>query len=529
MGIESILMNCNPETVSTDYDIADRLYFEPLTLENVMEVVERERPEGVILQFGGQTPLRLARPLEKLGVPVLGTSADSIDLAEDRLRFGGLAAQLGIPVPEHGIASTEDEAIDLAARIGYPVMVRPSYVLGGSRMLRLHDESALRSWVDHNERISPEHPVFLDRFLAGAIEIDVDALCDGASVWIAGIQQHVEMAGIHSGDSTCVLPADRLDPAIRDEIRESSKKIGLALSAVGLLNIQFAVRDGRAYVLEANPRAARTVPYVSKAIGLPLASLATHLLLGAKLADLALPEDPRPPRCFIKMPVFPFRKFPGADAILGPEMRSTGEVLGIASGFGAAFAKACAGAGVRLSAKGTAFLSVNDVDKPALTEIAIALSTMEFELLATAGTAAWLRRNGISCATVFKVNEGHPHIVDRILSGHVDLIVNTPLGRASFYDEKAIRFAALERGVSCITTIEGARAATEAIRAIREGPFEVESLQEIHGIQAREAEGLPTREEPSTPERAGRSWTDRLRPFSRGETSRPSSGHQGGT
>lgn len=396
-------------------------------------------------------------------------------------------------------------------------------------MLRLHDEGGLRSWLDHNERISPELPLFLDRFLEGAIEVDVDALCDGASVWIAGIQQHVEMAGIHSGDSTCVLPADRLPKEIRDEIRESSNKIGIALGAVGLLNIQFAVRDGKAYVLEANPRAARTVPYVSKAIGLPLASLATQLLLGAKIADLALPPDPQPPRYFMKMPVFPFRRFPEVDAVLGPEMRSTGEVLGVARGFGAAYAKACAGAGVNLSKTGTAFLSVCDTDKPALTEIASKLVEMGFRLLATSGTASWLRRNGIECTTVFKVNEGHPHIVDQIRGGTVDLIINTPLGRASFYDEKAIRLAALERGVSCITTIEGATAATEAIRSIREEAFEVESLQEIHGVDLRGAWDPSVPPEAKTDERAARSWTDRLRPFVRGETSRPSSGHQGGT
>jgi len=529
-GVESILMNCNPETVSTDYDTSDRLYFEPLTLENVLEVVERERPGGVILQFGGQTPLKLAGPLEKLGVPVLGTSAESIDLAEDRLRFGGLASKLGIPVPEHGVATSVDEAVTLAQRIGYPVMVRPSYVLGGTRMIRLHDEAGLRAWLERTERIdqiSADHPVFLDRFLAGAIEVDVDALCDGASVWIAGIQQHVEMAGIHSGDSSCVLPADRLPASVREEIADHTKRIGVALRAVGLLNVQFAVKDGQAYVLEANPRAARTVPYVSKAIGLSLAALATRVLLGAKIEDLGLPPDPRAPRYFVKMPVFPFRRFPEVDSVLGPEMRSTGEVVGIARGFGAAFAKACAGAGVKLPNEGTVFLSVCDVDKPALLEVASAFAAMGFDLLATIGTAGWLHRNAIQCATVYKVNEGHPHVVDRIRSGTVGLIINTPLGRASFYDEKAIRFAALERGVACITTIEGARASIEAIQALREEKVEVESLQEIHGIPG--PSGAPAGEEPPKHERTGRTWTDRLRPFTRGETSRPSTGHQGGT
>jgi carbamoyl-phosphate synthase large subunit len=567
-GFESILMNCNPETVSTDYDISDRLYFEPLTLENVMEVVEHERPEGVILQFGGQTPLKLARPLEKLGVAVLGTSADSIDLAEDRLRFGALAAELGIPVAEHGIASDPDEAALLARKIGYPVMVRPSYVLGGTKMICLHDEEALRSWCAREEsydRISVEHPVYIDRFLAGATEIDVDALCDGGTVWIAGIQQHVEMAGIHSGDSTCVLPADHLSESTIAEIRDSTTRIGIALGAIGLLNIQYALRDGRAYVLEANPRAARTVPYVSRAIGLSLAALATRVLLGAKLSELDLPDVPRVPRHFVKMPVFPFRRFPEVDAVLGPEMRSTGEVLGIGPDFGIAFAKACAGAGVRLSTTGTVFLSVNDADKTRLGEIATDLSSLGFDLIATAGTAAWLRRNNVPCGTVFKVNEGHPHVVDRIRGGQIGLIINTPLGRSSFYDEKAIRCAALEKGVALITTIEGARAAIAGIRAIRTGGFKVESLQEIHGAFLRsvhESRGddshpdaavragvvpgatADPREGQGTLDRAGRWWAGRLRSLTKGdasvkgedppdrtkkETSRRSTGHQGGT
>ena len=548
-GIESILMNCNPETVSTDYDTSDRLYFEPLTLEDVLEVVDRERPDGVILQYGGQTPLRLARPLEREGVPVLGTSADSIDLAEDRMRFGRLIEELGLLVPEHGVAQTAEEAVKLARRIGFPLMVRPSYVLGGQRMTCVHDESDLGAYLERTAWVDPDRPLFLDRFLQGATEVDVDALCDGGSVWIAGIQQHVEMAGVHSGDSIAVLPPDAIAPEILERIGESTRRIGIAIGAVGLLNIQFAVRWGQVYVLDANPRASRTIPFVSRAIGLPLAKLATRLILGSKLADLDLPDAPRPPRSFVKVPVFPFRRFPEADSLLGPEMRSTGEVLGIATGFGPALAKACTAAGIRLPKQGTVFLSVNDGDKPDLVGIASAFQEMGFNLLATAGTALWIRRHGVPCEMVCKVNEGHPHVADRIRAGHVDLVVNTPLGRDSFYDERPIRSSALEQGIPCITTMEGARASIDAIRAIREGGFRIESLQEIHGILPRvpvpskDKEKAPR--QPSRPEgtlrgetspwkaqeteRAGRSWGDRLRPFSKGETSRPSTRHQGGT
>ena len=483
MGIESILMNCNPETVSTDYDTSDRLYFEPLTVEDVLAVVEREHPEGIILQFGGQTPLRLARPLEQAGVPILGTSPDSIDLAEDRLRFGGFARDLGIPVPEHGTARTEEEAIAVARRIGFPVMIRPSYVLGGRAMARVYDETALRASIASQPGLLDDaHPLFIDRFLEMAGEVDVDALCDGSAVWIAGIQQHVEMAGIHSGDSTSFLPPAGLSLENLAEIRESVTKIGIGLGAVGLLNVQFAIRHGRVYVLEANPRASRTVPFVSKATGLPLARLATRLLFGVRLQDMALPADPLPSRAFVKMPVFPFRRFPESDSILGPEMRSTGEVMGIAPTFGVAFGKACAAAGIRLPRDGTAFLSVNDVDKPGLTGIARALRSLGFRLLATEGTASWLQKDGISCSRVYKVNEGHPHIADAIRAGSVQLVINTPLGRDSFFDETAIRRAALEQGIACVTTIEGAYAAVEAIDALRAGTPDVESLQRIHGL-----------------------------------------------
>ncbi|MBD3162629.1 MAG: carbamoyl-phosphate synthase large subunit [Candidatus Eisenbacteria bacterium] len=478
--IESILVNCNPETVSTDYDTSDRLYFEPLTVEDLLEIVDREKPDGVILQFGGQTPLRLARPLERAGVAILGTSPDSIDLAEDRLRFGELAADLGIPVPPHAVARSIEEALAVAGRIGYPLMLRPSYVLGGRSMARIYDEAALRAAIASWVLLDDDNPLFLDRFLEGAVEVDVDALCDGQEVWIAGIQQHVEMAGIHSGDSTAVLPPHSIDEALLEAVRESTRRIGARLGAVGLLNIQFALTGGKAYVLEANPRASRTIPYVSKAIGFPLARMATRLLLGARLRDLDLPERAIAPRWFVKMPVFPFRRFPKTDPILGPEMRSTGEVLGIAADLGAAFAKASLASGVRLPRAGTAFLSVNDRDKTRVVEIARSLRESGFRLLATSGTAERLREGAIPCETIPKVNEGSPNVAERIGAGEIDLVINTPLGRASFYDEKPIRSSALERGVPCLTTIEGAREAVAAIRAAAREPLAVESLQEIH-------------------------------------------------
>ncbi len=402
-------MNCNPETVSTDYDTSDRLYFEPLTAEDVLEVVEREKPEGVILQFGGQTPLALARAARGSG-----RSRPRHVGRLDRSRRGpaplrrASRSELAIPVPEHGIARTREEVIELAAQIGFPLMVRPSYVLGGQRMIRVYDEPSLTGYLDRTAWVDAEHPLFLDRFLEAATEVDVDALCDGATVWIAGIQQHVEMAGIHSGDSTSVLPPDRIAPELLAGIREATEKLGVALGVVGLLNIQFAISNGRIYVLEANPRASRTIPFVSRAIGLPLAGLATRLLLGATVESLGLPAEPRPPRSFVKMPVFPFRRFPDNDTILGPEMRSTGEVLGIGDGFGPAFAKACMAAGIRLPVEGTVFLSVNEADKRGLQDIAASLSGMGFRLIATRGTAAWLEACGIPCGMVFKVNEGHP-------------------------------------------------------------------------------------------------------------------------
>jgi carbamoyl-phosphate synthase large subunit len=481
-GIESIMVNCNPETVSTDYDTSDRLYFEPLTLEDVLRIVELEKPEGVIVQFGGQTPLGLALPLQAHGVPILGTSPDSIDLAEDRARFGALLRELGIPAPEWGTARSLDEARAIAARIGYPVLVRPSYVLGGRAMFVTHDEAGLAETMRRAVEASPEHPVLLDRFLEDAFEVDVDALSDGNEVVVAGIMQHIEEAGIHSGDSACVLPP--YHPTVIDKmetLRDYAHRLARALRVKGLMNIQFAIKDGVVYVLEVNPRASRTVPFVAKATGVAIAKLATKVMVGRTLRDLGLVEEPKLKARFVKHSVFPFVKFPGEDPVLGPEMRSTGEVMGSGADFGVAFGKAMAGAGMVLPMKGTAFVTVNDKDKEALVTIARSLSELEFRLVATAGTAEFLRGRGIPCEKVFKVNEGRPNAVDLMKNGEIHVILNTPLGQASYFDEKALRTTATQRGIPLITTMSGGHAMVEAIRALQRGPVEVRSLQEIYG------------------------------------------------
>jgi carbamoyl-phosphate synthase large subunit len=480
--IESIMVNCNPETVSTDYDTSDRLYFEPLTLEDVLRIVEVEQPDGVIVQFGGQTPLGLALPLQANGVKILGTSPDSIDLAEDRHRFGSLLDELGIPAPEWGTARSLDEAREVAERIGYPVLVRPSYVLGGRAMFITHDESALADTMRSAIEASPEHPVLLDQFLEDAYEVDVDALCDGEDVVIAGIMQHIEEAGIHSGDSACVIPP--FHPAIverLDQLRDYTCRLAKALSVRGLMNVQFAIKDGVIYVLEVNPRASRTVPFVAKATGVPLAGIATKVMLGRRLRDLGLVEQPEVSGRFVKESVFPFMKFPGEDPVLGPEMRSTGEVMGTASEFGMAFAKAQIGAGLRVPLEGTAFLSVNENDKQGLLPIARGLAELGFDLVATKGTGAFLRSNGIECAVVYKVLEGRPNVVDLMKNGEIDLILNTPLGGDSYFDEKAMRRTATLRSIPLVTTLSGGHATVEAIRAMRGGDYEVRSLQEIYG------------------------------------------------
>jgi len=484
-GWETIMVNCNPETVSTDYDTSDRLYFEPLTFEDVMNIVDVEKPAGVIVQFGGQTPLNLAMRLHKAGVPIIGTSPDSIDLAEDRKRFGSLLKELGIPQPENGMAATGAEAIQVAARIGYPVLVRPSYVLGGRAMAIVYDEESLADYVRQAVGFTPDRPVLIDKFLEQAAEFDVDALADDSACVIAGIQEHIEEAGIHSGDSSCVLPPLRIDPEHIETMRHYTRKLAEALSVRGLMNIQFAIKDHRVYVLEVNPRASRTVPFVSKATGVPIARIAALVMAGQSLKEFDLPEELTVNRFFIKSPVFPFAKFPGVDPILSPEMHSTGEVMGIGETFGEAYAKAMMGAGLTLPHSGTAFISVNEIDKGQAVLLARRLLRLGFGVMATLGTAARLREVGIEVKNVFKVNEGRPNIVDHIKSGEIALVINTPLGRVSHFDEQAIRRAALQYNVPCVTTMTGAQAIVEALGAHNAGASgSLHSLQELHAISS---------------------------------------------
>jgi carbamoyl-phosphate synthase large subunit len=489
-GRDAVMVNCNPETVSTDYDTSDRLYFEPLTHEDVLAVCELERPEGVIVQFGGQTPLKLAAGLSAAGIPILGTGIDAIDLAEDRSRFGALLDRLGYTAPRYATARSAEEALERAPEVGFPLLVRPSYVLGGRAMEIVYSVAGLR---DYLLRVRPETgptppAIYLDRFLEDSIEVDVDALCDsngdaegGGDVWIAGIMQHVEEAGIHSGDSACVLPPHALGEEMLARIREQTIGIARGLGVVGLLNVQFAIHgDDGLHVIEANPRASRTVPFVSKAIGLPLAKLACRILLGERIADLGLPGEPVSGPVCVKEAVLPFNRFAGADSLLGPEMRSTGEVMGIAADFPTAFAKAQAAAGAQLPNQGTVFITVADGDKPAATGIATALHDLGFRIIATRGTAQAVRRMGIPATEINKLGEGSPHVVDWLERGAVDLVINTPVGTGARADGYEIRSAAVARGIPCITTMAGAVAAARAIAAARRGEPEVISLQEIH-------------------------------------------------
>ncbi len=485
-GFETIMVNCNPETVSTDYDTSDRLYFEPLTFEDVMAIVDEEKPWGVIVQFGGQTPLTLARRLKSAGVPIIGTSPDSIHLAEDRKQFGKLLARLGIPQPENGTAMNVEQALAAANKIGYPVLVRPSYVLGGRAMVITYDDAMLRNYAARVEELQGALPILVDRFLENATEVDVDALSDGKDVVIAGIMEHIEEAGIHSGDSSCVLPAVQIPEAHLKLLRDYTRRLALELNVVGLMNVQYAIQNGTVYVLEVNPRASRTVPYVSKAAGVPLAKLAARLMAGKKLREFNLPDELPVHHHFVKSPVFPFQKFPGVDTLLGPEMKSTGEVMGEAETFGLAFAKAQLAAGQRIPSKGKVFVSVNDHDKPAVTPIARDLANLGFDLVATRGTAQQLKAAGIKVEKVFKVNEGRPNVVDLIKSGSLALVINTPLGRASKFDESSIRRAAAQRGLTCITTLSAAAAVVNGISAHREHGIRVASLQELH--QKKEAQ-----------------------------------------
>ncbi len=465
-GYETIMVNCNPETVSTDYDTSDRLYFEPLTLEDVLEIVEKEAPRGVIVQYGGQTPLKLARALDAAGVPIIGTTPDSIDLAEDRERFQQLIHRLGLRQPPNTTARSEGEAKALAAEIGYPLVVRPSYVLGGRAMEIVYDEADLDRYMRDAVRVSNESPVLLDRFLDDAIEVDVDAVCDGRDVLIGGIMEHIEQAGVHSGDSACSLPPYTLSPAIQDRMREQMTKMARALDVVGLMNAQFAIQSDEVYILEVNPRASRTVPFVSKSIGLPLAKIAARCMVGKTLQEQGRVGEQRPKHYFVKEAVFPFIKFPGVDTLLGPEMKSTGEVMGVGETFGEAYAKAQEGAGSRLPAKGRAMLSVRDADKRRLLRVAQDLVELGFVLYGTHGTAAALRASGIDCQGVNKVKEGRPHIVDMIKNREISFIINTTEGAVAIADSAEIRRAALQQKVSYTTTISGAEATCLALKQL---------------------------------------------------------------
>jgi carbamoyl-phosphate synthase large subunit len=482
IGFETIMVNCNPETVSTDYDTSDRLYFEPLTLEDVLEIVDLEKPEGVIVQFGGQTPLKLAKSLAAAGVPMWGTSVESIDIAEDRERFGALAQQHDILVPEHGTGMTEAEAIEVARRIGFPVVVRPSYVLGGRAMAIVYDESNLREYIGYAMEAAPGHPILIDRFLEDAIELDVDAVADGTDVVIAGVMEHIEEAGIHSGDSTTVIPPYIIGLREQDRVRRLTVQLAKALNVIGLMNVQYAIYHGDLYVLEVNPRASRTVPYVSKATGVPFAKIAAKVMAGMTLRELGLTAEPKVKDYFVKAPVFPFGRFPAEDTVLGPEMKSTGEVMGSAPTFGEAYAKALLAAGIDLPLDGTAFISVNDNDKrPVVVQLAKDLADIGFRVLATSGTRDFLQHNGVDAGLAFKVHESErPNIVDRMINGEVTLIINTPLGKKSFYDDTYIRRAALQYGISCLTTLTAATAAVHGIRSLRLGMKTITTLQEQH-------------------------------------------------
>ncbi|MBM5819549.1 MAG: carbamoyl-phosphate synthase large subunit, partial [Cyanobacteria bacterium K_DeepCast_150m_m2_101] len=490
-GFATVMVNSNPETVSTDYDTSDRLYFEPLTFEDVLNVIEAEKPEGVIVQFGGQTPLKLAIPLlrwlaspagQATGTRIWGTSPESIDTAEDREQFEAILRKLDIRQPRNGLARSEAEARAVAERVGYPVVVRPSYVLGGRAMEVVYGEEELNRYMVEAVNVEPDHPVLIDQYLENATEVDVDALCDATGrVVIGGLMEHIEPAGVHSGDSACALPAVSLEQEALATIRQWSEALALALQVNGLINLQFAIKDGKVYIIEANPRASRTVPFVAKATGVPLAKVASQIMSGKTLEQIGLTHEPVPPLQAVKEAVLPFKRFPGADSLLGPEMRSTGEVMGTATGFGLAYAKAELAASEALPTSGTVFLSTHDRDKPALLPVAQRLAALGFRLVATEGTARWLSEAGLTVEPVLKVHEGRPNIEDAIRSGEIQLVINTPVGRQAAHDDKYLRRAAIDYAVTTVTTLAGARAAVEAIAALQGQEMQVRALQDIHG------------------------------------------------
>lgn len=479
-GFTSVMVNCNPETVSTDYDTSDKLYFEPLTIEDILNIIDVEKPMGVIVQFGGQTPINLAVSLRKFGVNIIGTSADSIDIAEDRKRFKEMLNKLGLLQPESGTAFTYEEARDVARKLGYPVLVRPSYVLGGRAMEIVYDESNLQRFIIEAVKVSGEHPILIDKFLEDATEVDVDVLGDGTTFVIGGLMEHIEEAGIHSGDSAMVLPSFSLPKNVLSQVREATYKMAKELNIIGLMNVQYAVKDEKVYVLEVNPRASRTVPFVSKAIGIPLANLATKVMLGKKLKDLGLTQEVIPTHYSVKESVFPFNRFPGVDVILGPEMKSTGEVMGIDKDFGSAFLKSQLAAGQKLPKKGNVFISVREKDKEAIVSVAKNLDNLGFYLYATSGTAKVIEEAKIPVKILPKLAEGRPNILDLMKDGKIQLVINTPSGRIPRQDEVKIRSHVVMYNIAYTTTISGALATSKAIAAMIKKDVEVHTIQSYH-------------------------------------------------
>jgi len=489
-GIDSIMINCNPETVSTDYDTSDRLYFEPLTLEDILNIIELEKPIGVIVQFGGQTPLNLALPLRRAGVHILGTSADNIDIAEDRKRFKQMLHKLDLLQPDNGTAFTFEEAKEVAKKIGYPILVRPSYVLGGRAMEIVYDEQTLEKFIKEAAEVSGEHPVLIDKFLEDAIEVDVDLIGDGKTFCIGGIMEHIEEAGIHSGDSAMSLPSYTLSQDILNKIRQATYKMAGELNVAGLMNVQYAIKDDKVYVLEVNPRASRTIPFVSKAIGVPLAKLATKVMLGKKLKDLGFTREIVPKHVSVKESVFPFNRFPGVDIILGPEMKSTGEVMGIDKDFGRAYIKSQIAAGQNLPKKGNVFISVRDRDKRAVVFIAKKLKDLGFHIYASLGTAQALEKNNIKVSVLPKIAEGRPNVLDLMKDGKIQLVINTPSGRIPRQDEVKIRSQVILYNIPYTTTISGAQATVNGIEAMVKEELGVKSLQEYHKkVKSKKAKG----------------------------------------